>query len=246
MNQTAIEGRGLRKSYATAGATVRALDGVDVQIASGEFVAFMGPSGSGKSTLLHILGALDLPDVGEVILGGRSLSGLSRKDLALIRRREVGFVFQFFNLVPVLTVEENVVLPASIDGQRASDYQASAARIFAMLDIADQRDKLPAQLSGGEQQRAAIARALINDPAVVLADEPTGNLDRASGAVVMSLLRRLNEAGKTVVVVTHDPAVASAAQRVVFIRDGKVVDEARLEAGDDKRAVLERLVELET
>jgi putative ABC transport system ATP-binding protein len=238
----AIEARGLKKSYATSGSVVRALDGIDIDVESGAFVAVMGPSGSGKSTLLHVLGALDTADEGEVRLAGRSLTGLSRKELALIRRHEVGFVFQFFNLVPVLTAEENALLPATLDGGGSEHARARLEVLFAMLDITEQRDKLPAQLSGGEQQRAAIARALINDPAVVLADEPTGNLDRASGDHVMSLLRRLHDDGKTVVVVTHDPGVASFADRVVFVRDGKIVDEAT----GEKRALLERMVELES
>jgi putative ABC transport system ATP-binding protein len=238
----AIEARGLKKSYATSGSVVRALDGIDIDVESGAFVAVMGPSGSGKSTLLHVLGALDTADEGEVRLAGRSLTGLSCKELALIRRHEVGFVFQFFNLVPVLTAEENALLPATLDGGGPEHARARLEVLFAMLDITEQRDKLPAQLSGGEQQRAAIARALINDPAVVLADEPTGNLDRASGDHVMSLLRRLHDDGKTVVVVTHDPGVASFADRVVFVRDGKIVDEAT----GEKRALLERMVELES
>jgi putative ABC transport system ATP-binding protein len=242
----AIEARGLRKTYRTGDSVVHALDGVDLRVGVGEFLAVMGPSGSGKSTLLHVLGALDTADEGEVILGGRSLSGLSRKELALVRRREVGFVFQFFNLVPVLTIEENVLLPASLDRSRPEGLDARLAGLLDLLGISDQRDKLPAQVSGGEQQRAAIARALVNEPAVVLADEPTGNLDRASGGDVMSLLRRLNESGKTVVVVTHDPGVASFARRVVFVRDGHLVDEAVLDSTEDKRAVLERLVQFET
>jgi len=238
----AIEARGLRKSYETSGSVVHALDGVDIDVGTGDFVAVMGPSGSGKSTLLHVLGALDTPDEGEVKLAGRSLGGLSRKELALIRRRDVGFVFQFFNLVPVLTAEENALLPATLDGTGAAEARVRLESIFAMLDIAEQRDKLPAQLSGGEQQRAAIARALINDPKVVLADEPTGNLDRSSGDHVMNLLRLLHDRGKTIVVVTHDPGVASFAGRVVFVRDGRIVDEAT----GEKRALLERMVELET
>jgi putative ABC transport system ATP-binding protein len=242
----AIEARGLRKAYRTGEAVVHALNGVDLRVDTGEFLAVMGPSGSGKSTLLHVLGALDTADDGEVVLGGRSLRGLSRKELALVRRHEVGFVFQFFNLVPVLTIGENVVLPATLDGSRPDGLDARLNEIFEMLGISEQRDKLPSQVSGGEQQRAAIARALVNEPAVILADEPTGNLDRASGAQVMELLRTLNESGKTVVVVTHDPGVASAARRVVFMRDGRIVDEAALDSGEDKRAVLERLVQFET
>ena len=238
----AIEATALRKAYRTGEAVVHALNGVDLRVESGEFLAVMGPSGSGKSTLLHVLGALDVVDEGEVVLGGRSLTGLSRKELALVRRHEVGFVFQFFNLVPVLTAEENALLPATLDGTNTEDARARLESIFAMLGITDQRDKLPAQLSGGEQQRAAIARALVNDPKVVLADEPTGNLDRGSGDHVMRLLRELHEGGKTIVVVTHDAGVAGYADRVVFVRDGKIVDET----SGGKRALLERMVELET
>ena len=238
----AIEARGLRKSYETSGTVVRALDGIDIDVGEGEFVAVMGPSGSGKSTLLHVLGALDTSDEGDVKLAGRSLRGLSRKELALIRRHDVGFVFQFFNLVPVLTAEENALLPATLEGRSTADASARLESLFTLLDIADQKDKLPAQLSGGEQQRAAIARALINDPKVVLADEPTGNLDRSSGDHVMTLLRKLHEGGKTIVVVTHDAGVAGFADRVVFVRDGKIVDETT----GGKRALLERMVELDS
>jgi putative ABC transport system ATP-binding protein len=228
-----VKARGLQKSYRSDGTVVRALDDVDVDIERGEFVAIMGPSGSGKSTLLHMLGALDVPDEGEVLLNGQELSKLSRSDLALVRRRHIGFVFQFFNLVPILTVEENVSFPAVLD------------EVLELLGINDKRCKLPGQLSGGEQQRAAIARALINSPDLVLADEPTGNLDRSSGADVMSLLRRLNEEGQTIVVVTHDPAVASFSRRILFMRDGRLVDETRLRKSGDTSAVLARLVKLE-
>jgi putative ABC transport system ATP-binding protein len=224
---------------------VRALDDVDVDIERGEFVAIMGPSGSGKSTLLHMLGALDVPDEGEVLLNGQELSKLSRSDLALVRRRHIGFVFQFFNLVPILTVEENVSFPAVLDGVRESSYRPKMDEVLELLGINDKRCKLPGQLSGGEQQRAAIARALINSPDLVLADEPTGNLDRSSGADVMSLLRRLNEEGQTIVVVTHDPAVASFSRRILFMRDGRLVDETRLRKSGDTSAVLARLVKLE-
>ena len=238
----AIEARGLRKSYETSGSIVHALDGIDLDVRTGEFVAVMGPSGSGKSTLLHVLGALDTADAGDVTIAGRSLRGLSRKELALIRRHDVGFVFQFFNLVPVLTAEENALLPATLDRGGTTEARERLDSVFVMLDIGEQRNKLPAQLSGGEQQRAAIARALINDPKVVLADEPTGNLDRSSGDHVMTLLRRLHEGGKTIVVVTHDAGVAGYADRVVFVRDGKIVDETT----GGKRALLERMVELDS
>jgi putative ABC transport system ATP-binding protein len=192
-----------------------------------------------------MLGALDTPDEGEVFVNEQALSGLSRRELALIRRRHIGFVFQFFNLVPVLTVEENVSLPAVLDGVKAQDWNQRMDELFELFGLGSHRDKLPSQLSGGEQQRVAIARALINHPDVVLADEPTGNLDRASGNDVMSLLRRLNGDGQTIVVVTHDPAVASFARRVLFMRDGKIVDETRIDEAADPGAILSRLVQLE-
>lgn len=240
-----ISARGLRKTYASDGTAVRALDGVDLEVEPGEFVAVMGPSGSGKSTLLHMLGALDTPDTGEVFLEGRALSGLSRRELALIRRRNVGFVFQFFNLVPVLTVDENVALPAVLDGVPESVYRSHLDETLEFLGLSDHRDKLPSELAGGEQQRVAIARALMNRPAVVLADEPTGNLDRGNGAKLMSLLRQLNDEGQTIVVVTHDPAVASYAQRVVFMRDARLVDEVKLETPGETGALLAKFTELE-
>ena len=240
-----VKARGLTKTYEGDGATVRALDEVDVDIERGEFVAIMGPSGCGKSTLLHMLGALDVPDDGEVLLGGQQLSKLSRANLAAIRRRHIGFVFQFFNLIPSLTVGENVSFPAALDGVHESVVAARRDELLALLGITERVDKLPAQLSGGEQQRVAIARALINTPDLVLADEPTGNLDRRSGADVMSLLRRFNEEGQTMVVVTHDPSVASHARRVLFMRDGQLVDETRLKAPGQTSAVLSRLVKLD-
>ncbi len=242
---SAIEAKNVWKSYKSDGTSVHALAGVDLDVAEGEFVAVMGPSGSGKSTLLHIVGGLDSPDEGRVTIDGQDLSGLSRKELATIRRRHLGFVFQFFNLVPVLTVEENVALPAALDDVRESEYAEHLTELLETFGIEEQRDKLPAQLSGGEQQRVAIARALINHPAVLLADEPTGNLDRGSGSDVMALLRKLHKDGQTIVVVTHDPSVASFAQRVVFMRDGELVDEARLRTPGKTSAVLSRLVKLE-
>ena len=242
---SAIEAKNIWKTYSSNGSSVHALAGVDLDVQDGEFVAVMGPSGSGKSTLLHIVGGLDTPDEGRVVVGGEDISGLSRKDLAAMRRKHIGFVFQFFNLVPVLTVEENVALPAALDGLRESHYEEKLTETLELFGIEEHRRKLPAQLSGGEQQRVAIARALLNEPAVVLADEPTGNLDRGSGSDVMALLRRLHKDGQTIVVVTHDPSVASFAQRVVFMRDGKLVDEARLRTPGKTSAVLSRLVKLE-
>jgi putative ABC transport system ATP-binding protein len=240
-----IEARGLRKTYRGDGVDVRALDGVDLDVASGEFLAVMGPSGSGKSTLLHVLGALDTADEGTVVLDGRTLSGLSRAELADVRRQSVGIVFQFFNLVPVLTVCENVSLPSVLDGTSDTHASDRAGALLAQLGLNEASGKLPAQLSGGEQQRAAIARALINEPSVVLADEPTGNLDRTSGAEVMNLLREVNERGQTLVLVTHDPAVAAHARRVVFMRDGQLEDEIAVTGRGSPRAILAKLAALE-
>ncbi len=241
-----ITARGLRKTYWSDGADVRALDGFDLDVEAGSFVAVMGPSGSGKSTLLHMLGALDVPDAGEVTFDGRELSALSRTELAHVRRKQVGFVFQFFNLVPVLTVEENVGLPLVLDGVAETKAANRVGKILDTVGLDPQRTKLPAQLSGGEQQRAAVARAVINDPVLLLADEPTGNLDRRSGADVMSLLRSLNEKGQTLVVVTHDPTVAGFAPRVVFMRDGKLVDEMNQKGTGNPSRVLARLTALES
>jgi putative ABC transport system ATP-binding protein len=241
----AIEAKDLWKTYQSNGAAVKALAGVDFAVEEGEFVAVMGPSGSGKSTLLHIVGGLDTPDRGTVLLDGVELSTMSRTELASSRRKQIGFVFQFFNLVPVLTVVENITLPAILDGRSQSAFVAQLDQALEAFGLTEYRDRLPSQISGGEQQRVAIARALINQPAVVLADEPTGNLDRASGADVMKLFRKLHDEGQTIVVVTHDPTVASFAQRVVFMRDGELVDEAKITAPGKASAVLSKLVKLE-
>jgi putative ABC transport system ATP-binding protein len=240
-----ITARGLRKTYSADGSAVLALDGVDIFVPERDYVAIMGPSGCGKSTLLHMLGALDVPDEGEIFVDGQQLSSLSRKELALVRRRRIGFVFQFFNLVPVLTAQENVLLPASLDSVPSSVCVERTDTLLETLGIIDRRHLLPSQLSGGEQQRVAIARALVNEPKVLLADEPTGNLDRTSGAGVMDQLRQLNDSGQTVVLVTHDPAVASQARRVIYMRDGRLVDETQVAERGDTSLVLAKLSELE-
>jgi putative ABC transport system ATP-binding protein len=201
----------------------------------------MGPSGSGKSTLLHLLGGLDAATSGEVLLEGNPLSKLSDKEITLARRYKIGFVFQFFNLVPVLTVEENVSLPAVLDRASDGDAQQRAKALLTDLGLDNALGKLPSQLSGGEQQRVAVARALINEPKIVLADEPTGNLDRRSGAEVMSVLGKLHEGGQTVALVTHDPAIASFARRVVFMQDGKLIDSMSVGVAGDATPILERL-----
>jgi putative ABC transport system ATP-binding protein len=240
-----LEADGLAKTYRSAGADVLALRGVDLELEGGEFAAIMGPSGSGKSTLLHLLGGLDRPTAGRVAIAGERIDHRSEAELAHLRRRKVGFVFQFFNLVGDLSVADNVELPALLVGTSRRDARRRREELLADLGLADKGAAAPAQLSGGEQQRVAIARALVNRPAVLLADEPTGNLDTASARDVLDLLRREREAGQTILLVTHDARVASAADRVVTMRDGLAVDETRLDNGRDARKVLSQLIGLE-
>jgi putative ABC transport system ATP-binding protein len=212
-------------------------------VRQGEFVAIMGPSGSGKSTLLHLLGGLDTPSDGEVTLGGRKLAHMSDDEVTIIRRRQVGFVFQFYNLLPTLSAAENVALPLLIDGKRLRDYAARVDELLDLVGLGGRRDHRPDQLSGGEQQRVAIARALVTEPMIVLADEPTGNLDSKSGKEVLGLLRRAcDEKGQTIVMVTHDPYAASFAERVVFLRDGQMVRQLK---GGDRAAIMDVMAELE-
>ena len=232
MADLAVEAHGLSKVYRQGETDVHALRGVDVAVDRGSFVAIMGPSGSGKSTLLHLVGALDTPTAGTLAIGGRPLAGLGDGALTELRRDRIGFVFQFFNLLPTLTAEENVALPALIAGERAPQR---AGELLARVGLGDRADHLPSQLSGGEQQRVSIARALLREPDLVLADEPTGNLDTKSGASVLGLLRTIADEGQTVVMVTHDPAAASLADRVVFLQDGLVAGE--VEGGETERVV---------
>jgi putative ABC transport system ATP-binding protein len=225
---TAIRARQLTKVYGEGETAVHALAGVDLEVERGEMVAIMGPSGSGKSTLLHMMGALDTPTKGTVSIGRRRFDGLSDVELTLLRREKIGFVFQFFNLLPALTAEENVLLPALISGERDRAIRDRAGELLDRVGLAERGSHLPAELSGGEQQRVSIARALLMDPELVLADEPTGNLDTTSSAEILALLRELNRKdGHTIVLVTHDPGAASRARRVVFLRDGKVAGELR-------------------
>jgi putative ABC transport system ATP-binding protein len=241
-----LEANDISKQYQMGEVTVDALDGVDFVVEKGEFVAVMGPSGSGKSTLLHLLGGLDTTTDGEVTLGGRKLSVMSDKEVTLARRRNVGFVFQFYNLLPTLTAEENIALPLLIDGKKLKEYQSKIDELLELVGLTDRRRHKPDQLSGGEQQRVAIARAFVNDPDIVLADEPTGNLDSRAGEEIMKLLRRsCDELGQTIVVVTHDPKAASFADRIVFLKDGQIASEIRLEKGGDTAPILERLGELD-
>jgi putative ABC transport system ATP-binding protein len=216
----------LRKKYQLGEHTVEALRGVNVDVQKGEFVAIMGPSGSGKSTLLHLLGGLDTPSEGEVTLRDDQLSKLTEYQATLARRHNVGFVFQFFNLLPTLTAEENILLPVIIDGKNPAHYEERLKQLLELVGLYERRKHKPDQLSGGEQQRVAIARALVTEPAILLADEPTGNLDTNTGTAIMELLQRsCREFQQTVIVVTHDPRAASYAQRVIFLRDGDIVKE---------------------
>jgi putative ABC transport system ATP-binding protein len=234
----AVEAIGLHKRFRLGDETVHALRGVDLRVERGEFVAVMGPSGSGKSTLLHLLGLLDVPDDGAVEIAGVPTAGLNDDALTEMRRTELGFLFQSFELVPNLTARENVLLPAEISGT-VGGGRARLATLAEQLGIADRLDHRPDQLSGGQRQRVALARALVNDPVVVLADEPTGNLDTRTGREVLELLASgVRESGWTVVMVTHDPNAALAADRIVFLRDGTVSGEATT-AGDDARAVID-------
>jgi putative ABC transport system ATP-binding protein len=223
-----LEAKDLRKEYRLGQHLVNALTGVNFQVEKGEFVAIMGPSGSGKSTLLHLLGGLDSPTEGNITLAEQSLAKLSEHKATLVRRHNVGFVFQFFNLLPTLTAEENVLLPIIIDGKNPRKYEEQLTNLLALVGLLDRRTHKPDQLSGGEQQRVAIARALITQPAILLADEPTGNLDTKTGTAIMELLRRsCEELNQTVIVVTHDPKAAAFANRIIFLRDGDIVEELR-------------------
>jgi putative ABC transport system ATP-binding protein len=235
MTAAAIETHDLHMHYGAGRTEVRALDGVDLTIEKGEMVAVMGPSGSGKSTLLHVVGALESPTSGTVAVGGLHYEGLDDKQLTELRRDHIGFVFQFFNLLPSLTAEENVTLPAVIAKRHDRAIRERARALIARVGLGDRVDHLPAELSGGQQQRVSIARALLLSPELILADEPTGNLDSKSGREVLRVLRELNEdEGHTIVMVTHDAAAAAAADRVIFLRDGKLA--GQVEGGSTRRA----------
>jgi putative ABC transport system ATP-binding protein len=241
----------LSKEYPLGKTKVTALDAVDFVVEQGEFVAIMGPSGSGKSTLLHLMGGLDKPTDGDITLAGKRLSLLKDKQTTLLRRRNVGFVFQFFNLLPTLTAEENIKLPLTIDGKNVKKSQDRLEHLLELVGLTERRRHKPEQLSGGEQQRVALARALITEPTIMLADEPTGNLDTKTGSVIMDLLRRsCDEMGQTIVVVTHDPRAASFADRIVFLRDGKIVNQlvftSDINSGERLRLIIEQMESLES
>ncbi len=237
----------LTKTYGSGVTKVTALDHVNLTIREGEFVAIMGPSGCGKSTLLHLLGGLDKPSEGSILIGGHNLTDLNDDKLTELRRRKIGFVFQFFNLIPVLNATENAALPVTLDGLKPADAQKKAVEWLTRFGLADRLNNRPDQLSGGQQQRVAIARALVADPELILADEPTGNLDTRSSDEIASLLRDVSKKyNRTIVMVTHDPRIAAYADRIVFLKDGKVVDETLLErkSGNNAEAVVKKVKEL--
>jgi len=234
--------RNLTKTYGTGHALVTALDDVSLDLLAGEFTAVMGPSGSGKSTLMHCCAALDRADSGSVFIGEQDLTRLKDKALTTLRRDQIGFVFQSFNLVPTLTAEENIKLPMSIAGRKPDQQWYDA--VIATVGLEDRLTHKPNELSGGQQQRVAVARALASRPRIVFADEPTGNLDSRSGAEVLELLRRsVDDHGQTVVMVTHDPVAASYTDRVVFLADGRVVDELRGPTREGVLDVMNRMAE---
>ena len=226
-----LRARGLRKEYGKGGGLVRAIDGVDLDIGAGETVAVMGPSGCGKSTLLHLLGGLDRPSGGEVSLNGRRIDDIGEKALARMRRSAVGFVFQAFHLMEELTAVENVELSALLAGRSPRAARRRAEELLERVGLVGRARFLPSALSGGQRQRVAIARALSNEPLVVLADEPTGNLDSAATLDVLRLFEGLHESGQTLVIVTHDARIAATADRLISMRDGAFVDETRLSGG---------------
>ena len=222
-----IHMKGIRKVYSTGRVEVAALKSLDLDVGGNEYVAVVGPSGSGKSTLMNILGCLDTPTSGEYVLSGESVAGLDRNRLAEIRNRHIGFVFQNFNLLPYATALENVELPLLFAGAGTRERRERASAMLERVNLADRMDHRPTELSGGQMQRVAIARALVNRPAMVLADEPTGNLDSASGRAIVDLFGELFASGQTIVMITHDAGVARIASRVVQIRDGEIVEDQK-------------------
>jgi putative ABC transport system ATP-binding protein len=231
-----VELRNVSKIYHLGDEEIRALDDITLDIDAGEFISIIGPSGSGKSTLMHILGCLDSPSKGTILLDGVMIQDASPRELASIRNRKIGFVFQFFNLLPKLNVLQNVELPMIYSGISGKERRERAIKALESVDLANRAKHRPSQLSGGQQQRAAIARALVNDPRIVFADEPTGNLDSHTGDAILQLFRSLSQQGRTIVLVTHDPEIAAVTPRRIEIRDGKIATKLDLTlAGLDRR-----------
>jgi putative ABC transport system ATP-binding protein len=239
-----VQTKQLTKVYGKGDTRVKALDQVNLAVEAGNFVAVMGPSGCGKSTLLHLLGGLDKPTEGEVLIDGQPLSGLNDQALAELRRRKIGFVFQFFNLIPVLDATENAALPRLLDGVALSAAREQAGAWLERVGLSDRAGHRPDQLSGGQQQRVAIARALAAEPALILADEPTGNLDTRASDEIAGLLRLVaDEWGRSVIMVTHDPRIAAYADRIIFLKDGSIVNETQLEQGETQHLPLLELAD---
>ncbi|HLN94553.1 MAG TPA: ABC transporter ATP-binding protein [Flavobacterium sp.] len=222
MSKSLIEIRGLRRNFQLGGETLEVLKGIDLDIQKGEYVALMGPSGSGKSTLMNLLGCLDTPTSGRYVLNGKDVSTLHDDELAEIRNKEIGFVFQTFNLMPRTTALDNVALPMVYAGYGKSDRHARAREVLTQVDLANRMDHQPNQLSGGQRQRVAIARALVNKPSIILADEPTGNLDSKTSVEIMALFNDIHAQGNTVILVTHEEDIAAYAKRVIRLRDGMI------------------------
>lgn len=222
----AVEGRHIVKNFRLGDTVTEVLRDVSLRVMPGEFVSIMGPSGSGKSTLLYILGGLDTPTGGRVLLNGTDISSFGDQKMSSLRRRNIGFVFQFYNLIPNLNVEENIMLPLLLDGQKMERCKDRLDRILEMVGLSDRRRHTPRELSGGQQQRVAIARALIGNPGILFADEPTGNLDTKAGTDIMSLLREINRStGQTIIMVTHSPEAAKSSSRIITVRDGRIVQD---------------------
>ena len=220
----AVEGKHITKDFRLGDTTTKVLKDISLQVMQGEFVSIMGPSGSGKSTLLYILGGLDVPTSGHVLLNGTDISRFGDEKMSRIRRQKIGFVFQFYNLIPNLNVEENIMLPLLLDGKKMGSYKKQLDQILEIVGLSNRRKHTPRELSGGQQQRVAIARALIGNPEILFADEPTGNLDSKTGAEIMNLLREINQnSGQTIIMVTHSPEAAKSSSRVITVQDGVII-----------------------
>jgi len=224
-SQVAIEGKNIVKYFPSGETNTKVLQGISLKIMQGEFISIMGPSGSGKSTLLYILSGLDSPTSGSVYINGTDISHFQDEKMSRMRRQQVGFVFQFYNLIPNLNVEENIMLPLLLDGKKIRDYRKQLDHILQMVGLLNRRKHTPRQLSGGQQQRVAIARALITNPQILFADEPTGNLDSKTGLEIINLLKTINhEYGQTIIMVTHSPEAAKSSNRIITIQDGLIID----------------------
>lgn len=224
VGKIAVEGKHIIKNFQIGSTTTKVLKDISLQVMQGEFVSIMGPSGSGKSTLLYILGGLDAPTGGRVLLNGTDISRFGDEKMSRIRRQKIGFVFQFYNLIPNLNVEENIMLPLLLDGKKMSRYKKQLHQILEIVGLSERRKHTPRELSGGQQQRVAIARALIGNPEILFADEPTGNLDTETGAEIMNLLQEINQTtGQTIIMVTHSPEAAKSSGRVITVQDGILI-----------------------